>query len=92
MYQFSYVKVSSTNQDENLVMLDGPGRVRRHKTSVVCQIQRFDFDCNLVATRKVIMETPLVLGINHLYIKYPRTCNLLLRDITRISQRVMTNV
>ena len=29
-------------------MLDDPGRVRSQITIVVCQIQRFDFDCNLV--------------------------------------------
>ena len=56
MYQFSYVKNSSTNQNVNLVLLDNPGRVRGQITSVVCQIQRFDFDSNLVVTpRKVIM-------------------------------------
>ena len=68
MYQFCYVKVYSTNQNINLVLLDDPGRVRSHITSVVCQIQRFDFDCNLVVTRKVIMGIPLVLGRNPLYI------------------------
>ena len=38
-------------------MLDDPGRVRSQITIVVCQIQRFDFDCNLVhvVTRKVII-------------------------------------
>ena len=54
MYQFSYIKIFSTNQDGNLVLLDDPGRVRSQITSVVCQIQRFDFDCNLVVTGKVI--------------------------------------
>jgi hypothetical protein len=29
-------------------MLDDPSRIRSQMTSVVCQIQRFDFDCNLV--------------------------------------------
>ena len=29
-------------------MLDDPGRIRSQITSVVCQIQRFDFDYNLV--------------------------------------------
>ena len=57
MYQFSYVKVSSINQNGNLVLLDDPGRVRSHITSVVCQIQRFDFDCNLVVKRKVIIPS-----------------------------------
>jgi hypothetical protein len=61
LYQFSYVKIFSTNQDRNSVLLDDPGHVRSQITSVVCQIQRFDFDCNLripdsmvVPTRKVI--------------------------------------
>jgi hypothetical protein len=36
-------------------MLDDPGRVRSKITSVVCQIQRFDFDCILVMSRKVII-------------------------------------
>ena len=56
-YQFCYVKLFSTNQYENLVLLDDPGRVRSQITSVVCKIQRFDFDCNLVVTRKVIIRT-----------------------------------
>ena len=47
----------STNQDENLVLLDDPGRVRSQTTSVVFHIQRFDFDCNLVVSRKVIIRT-----------------------------------
>ena len=38
LYQFCYVKVFSTNQDRNLVMLDDPGRVKNQITSVVCQI------------------------------------------------------
>ena len=36
-------------------MLDDPGRVRSQIISVVCQIQRFDFDCILVVSRKVIV-------------------------------------
>jgi hypothetical protein len=35
--------------------LEDPGRVRSQMTSVVCQIKRFDFDCNLVVTRKVLI-------------------------------------
>ena len=54
LYQFCYVKISSTNQDGNLVLYDDPGRVRSQITNVVCQIQRFDFEGNLVVTRKVI--------------------------------------
>jgi hypothetical protein len=33
MYQFSYVKFSSTNQDANLVLLDDPSRVTSQITS-----------------------------------------------------------
>jgi hypothetical protein len=49
--------------------LDDPGRVRSHITSLVdlCQIQRFDFDCNLVVTRKLIIRIPPGLGRNPLY-------------------------
>ena len=60
-------EIFSTNQDENLVLLDDPGRVRSQITSVVCQIQRFDFDCILVVSRKVIIRIPPVLGTNPLY-------------------------
>jgi hypothetical protein len=38
-------------------MLDDPGRVRSQITSVVCQIQQFDFGCNLVVTGKVIIRS-----------------------------------
>jgi hypothetical protein len=55
LYQFCYVKVFSTNYNENLLLLNYPGRVRSQITSVVCQIQRFDFDCILVVSRKVII-------------------------------------
>jgi hypothetical protein len=48
--------------------LDDPGRVRSQITSVVCQIQRFDFDCNLVLTRKLIIRIPAGLGLNPLYV------------------------
>jgi hypothetical protein len=43
------------------LLLDDPGRVRSHIISVVCQIQRFDFDCNLVnlVTGKVIILVDL---------------------------------
>ena len=66
LYQFCYVKIFSTNQDGNLLLSDDPGRVSSQKTSVVCQIQRFDFDCNLVVTRKVIIRIPAVLGLKPL--------------------------
>ena len=49
------------------MLLDDPGRVRSQITSVVCQIQRFDFECNLVVSRKVIIRIPAVLGLNPLY-------------------------
>ena len=60
-YQFCYVKIFSTNQYGNLVLLDDPGRVRSQITSVVRQIQRFDFDCNLVVTGKVIIPSDAAL-------------------------------
>ena len=68
LYQFCFVKIFSTNQYGNLMLLDDPGRVRSQITSVVCQIQRFDFDCNLVVSRKVLIWIPPVLGLKHLYI------------------------
>jgi hypothetical protein len=40
------------------VLLKDPGRDKSQITNVVCQIQRFDFDCNLVVKRKVIMGIP----------------------------------
>jgi hypothetical protein len=55
MYQLSSVKVSSISYVGNLVLLDDLGRVRSHITSGVGQRQRFDFGCNLVVTRKVMM-------------------------------------
>ena len=58
---------SSTNHNRNLALLDDPGRVRSQIISVVCQIQRFDFDCNLVVTRKLIIRIPAGLGLNPLY-------------------------
>jgi hypothetical protein len=44
-----------TNQHANLLLLDDPGPVRSQIASIVYQIQRFDFDRNLVLTRKVII-------------------------------------
>ena len=61
MYQFCYVNFLSTERDENLVLLNDLGRVRSHIISVVCQIQRFDFDCNLVVTGKVIISSGVAL-------------------------------
>jgi hypothetical protein len=55
LYQFCYVKLFSTNQYKNLLLLDDPGRVRSQIASIVRQIQRFDFDRNLVVTRKLII-------------------------------------
>jgi hypothetical protein len=49
------------------MLLDDPGRVRSQITSVVCQNQWFDFDCNLVLTRKLIIRIPAGLGLNPLY-------------------------
>ena len=47
-------------------MLDDPGRVRSQITGVVCQIQWFDFEYNLVVTRKLIIRIPPGLGLNPL--------------------------
>jgi hypothetical protein len=66
LLEFCYLKIFSTNHVETLVLLDDPGRVRSQITSLVCQIQRFDFDCNLVLTRKVIIQIPPGLGLNPL--------------------------
>jgi hypothetical protein len=55
LYQFCYVKNFSINYDGNLLLLDGPGRLKSQIASIVRQIQRFDFDHNLVVTRKVII-------------------------------------
>ena len=45
-------------------MLDEPGRVRSQLTSVVCQIQWFDFDRNLVVMQNIIIRIPPDLGSN----------------------------
>jgi hypothetical protein len=67
VYQFCYVKLFSTNQNENLLPLGYPGRVRSQITSVVSQIQRFDFDCILVVSRKLIIWTHPPLRLKPLY-------------------------
>jgi hypothetical protein len=69
LYQFCYVKTFCTNYDRNLRLLDDPGRVRSQITSVVCQIQGFDFECNLVVARKLIIRIPAGLGLNPLYLR-----------------------
>jgi hypothetical protein len=51
------------------MLLDDPGRVRSQIISVVCQIQRFDFDCNLVVARKLTIRVPPLLRLNPLYSK-----------------------
>ena len=62
-----HVTIFSTNQDRNLALLGDLGRVRSQITSVVCLIQRSDFDCNLVVTRTLIIYTP-PLYVQNLYI------------------------
>jgi hypothetical protein len=47
--------------------LDDPDRVRSQIVSIVRQIQRFDFDCNLVVTRKVLIWTWSALRTKPLY-------------------------
>jgi hypothetical protein len=49
------------------VLLDDPSRVRSQIATVVRQIQRFDFDRNLVVTRKVTIRTRSPLRSKHLY-------------------------
>jgi hypothetical protein len=68
LYQFCYVKIYSTDYYKNLGLLDDPGRVKSQITSVVCQIQWFDFESNLVVTRKLIIRIPAGLGLNPLYV------------------------
>jgi hypothetical protein len=69
LYQFCYAKIFSNNYNRNLVLLDDPGRVRSQIATVVCQIQRFDFDCNLELARKLIIRIPAGLGLNPLYVR-----------------------
>jgi hypothetical protein len=68
LFQFCYVKIFSIlkNHNTNLLLLGDPGRVRSQIISVVCQIQRFDFVCNLVVTRKLIIRIPAGLGLTPL--------------------------
>jgi hypothetical protein len=66
-YQLCNVKIFSTNHIKKLLLLDDPGRVRSQITSVVFQIQRFGFGCNLVVTRKVIIRTRAPLRLEPLY-------------------------
>ena len=77
LYQFFHVEVSSTNYCINLLLLDDSGRVRSHIINVVCQIQRFDLECNLVVARKVIMRIPPGLEINPLH-RYS-SCSITIR-------------
>jgi hypothetical protein len=71
LYQFCYVKVFSTNHNGNLLLLNYPRRVRSQITRVVCQIQRLDFDCIMVVSRKVIIWTRSPLRITPLYSAEP---------------------
>ena len=57
MFQLCSIKVSSTKHNGNLLLLDDPGRFRSQTISVVCKIQRFDFDCNLAVKRNVIIPS-----------------------------------
>ena len=63
LYQLCYIKIFSTDQDGNLMLLNDPGRVRSQKTNVVCQIQRFDFECILVVSQKVIIVNTNAAGL-----------------------------
>jgi hypothetical protein len=55
LYQFCHVQLFGTDKHKSLLLLDDPSRVRSQIATVVRQIQRFDFDRNLVVTRKVII-------------------------------------
>ena len=85
LYQFCYVKISSTNYYGNLLLLYNPGRVRSQKTNVVCQIQRFDFDCILVVSRKVIIRIPPVLERKPLYRVMVASLSILVHKIVQLS-------
>jgi hypothetical protein len=61
--QFCCVNIFSTTYNRNLLLLDDPGRVRIQTISVVRQIQRFDFDCNLLLTQKLIIRIPAGLAL-----------------------------
>jgi hypothetical protein len=71
--------------------LDDPGRVRSQITSVVCQIQRFDFDCNLVVTRKLIIRIPAGLGLNPLYWYFRFNENFTEDDISKTEDDISKN-
>ena len=47
--------------------MDDTGRVRSNKISVVLLIQQFDFEYNLVMTRKSIIESPPASRLKPLY-------------------------
>ena len=64
MFELCYVNTFCTKQNKSLYMLDDPGRVKSQTISVVYQIQWFNFDYNLVMTRKVIIRTSPGLDLN----------------------------
>jgi hypothetical protein len=70
LYRFCYVKIFSIYHNRNLLLLDYPGRVRSQITSVVCQIQRFDFDYILAVSRKLIIWTHPPLRLKPIYIPW----------------------
>jgi hypothetical protein len=53
-----YVKKFYTNQNRFLIVMDDPGHYESYIISVVYKIQQFNFESNLVVTRKVIMGIP----------------------------------
>ena len=64
MFPLCHVNTFCTKQNKSLYMLDDPGRVKSQIISVVCQIQRFNFEYNLVMMRKVIIRTTPGLDLN----------------------------
>ena len=69
MYQLCYAKVYSTNQYENLIMLDDPGRVRSKITRLTVDLVSFYYGyielCMAACPRTVFV------GDGHLNLKYP---------------------
>ena len=73
-------------------MFDDPGHVRSQIINVVCQIQWFDFDCNLVVMRKVIIRIPAGLDLDHLHYSCTRGFKPKPAGIRIITFRVTTRL
>ena len=53
-----FANIANNTYCANFVLLDVRGRVRSQITCAALQIQRFDFDCNLVLTNRFILGIP----------------------------------